>query len=134
MSGYTDWTIMNALITFNKESKMNDQIETELPVETNNFNFGEAIRCLKGGMRVSRRGWHGQDMFIVLMPELNLPPYNAQDIGPKVNDRTAKWIGEDTPLNCQAYIAMYIPASNKWVPGWLASQLDILAEDWFLVA
>ena len=47
----------------------------------------------------------------------------------KVNDRTAKWIGEDTPLNSLGYFAMFT-ANGEWQPGWLASQSDLLAEDW----
>jgi Protein of unknown function (DUF2829) len=93
------------------------------------MNFGEAIEALKGQKRVARTGWNGKGMFIVLMPPLSLPPYNTQGTERKVNDRTAKWIGEDQPLDCQPYIAMYT-ALKQWQPGWLASQADILAEDW----
>lgn len=96
------------------------------------MNFGQAIEELKAGNRVARGGWNGKGMFIVLMPELQLPPYNTQDTNRKVNDRTAKWIGEDQPLNCRPYIAMYT-ALKEWQPGWLASQADILAEDWSIV-
>ena len=49
-----------------------------------------------------------------------------------MNDRTAKWIGEDAPLDCCPYFAMYT-ADKKWLPGWLASQTDMLADDWFVV-
>lgn len=96
---------------------------------TTNLNFGSAISYLKEQRRVARTGWNGKGMFIVLMPALYLPPYNTQDTFKKVNDRTAKWIGEDQPLDCQPYIAMYT-AQKQWQPGWLASQADILAEDW----
>lgn len=96
------------------------------------MNFGKAIEKLKEGKAVSRDGWNGNEMFIVLMPELSLPPYNTQGTDRKVNDRTAKWIGKDTPLESQAYIAMF-NAQKKWQPGWLASQADILAEDWSVV-
>lgn len=93
------------------------------------MNFGQAIQALKDGKKVCRAGWNGNGMFIVLMPELNLPPYNTQGTDRKVNDRTAKWIGEGTPLESQAYIAMFT-AQKKWQPGWLASQPDMLADDW----
>jgi hypothetical protein len=94
-------------------------------------NFGWAIEQLKAGNAVSRRGWNGKSMFIVLMPALYLPPFNTQDTARKVNDRTAKWIGEDAPLDCQPYIAMY-NATKQWQPGWGASQADMLGEDWEL--
>lgn len=96
------------------------------------MNFGEAIQAMKDGQAVARKGWNGRGMFIVLMPPLYLPPFNTQDTSRKVNDRTAKWIGEDAPLDCQPYFAMHT-AQMKWQPGWLASQADMLSDDWFIV-
>lgn len=93
------------------------------------MTFEEALPHLKNGLRLTRAGWNGSGMFVVLMPELNLPPFNTQGTARKVNDRTAKWIGEDAPLNCQPYIAMYT-ADQKWQPGWVPSQSDIFADDW----
>lgn len=93
------------------------------------FNFSEALHLLKQGFRVQRTGWNGKGMFIALMPGLKLPPYNTQEPGPRVNDRTAKFIGEDTPLDSQPYIAMKT-ATGQWQPGWLCSQADMLADDW----
>jgi hypothetical protein len=94
--------------------------------------FGLAIEALKRGHRVARAGWNGKDMWIAYMDGMELPPYSAQDTNRKVNDRTAKWIGEDTPLITLPYIAMWT-ADKKWLPGWLASQTDMLAEDWMIV-
>lgn len=96
------------------------------------MNFGDAITALKAGHKVARLGWNGKGMWIVLMPPFYLPPFNTQEPGPKVNDRTAKHIGADTPLDCQPYIAMWT-AAKQWQPGWLASQADMLAEDWEIV-
>lgn len=96
------------------------------------MNFGQALEKLKGGDAVARAGWNGKGMFIVLMPALNLPPFNTQGTDRKVNDRTAKWIGKDAPLDCQPYISMY-NAQKQWQPGWLASQADMLADDWEIV-
>lgn len=98
-------------------------------LKTKKMNFGQALEYMKNGQKVCRKGWNGKNMFIVVMPELNLPPYNTQDINRKVNDRTAKWIGEDTPLESQPYIAMFT-AQKKWQPGWLPSQADLFANDW----
>lgn len=93
------------------------------------MNFGQAIESLKQGHKLRRSGWNGKGMFIVYMPELKLPSYNSQTEGAKVNDRTAKFIGYDTPLHSLPYFAMWT-ADQKWLPGWLASQTDMLAEDW----
>jgi hypothetical protein len=93
------------------------------------MDFGYAINALKEGLKVTRKGWNGRNMFIVLMPALALPPFSSQAPGAKVNDRTAKHIGFDTPLDSQPYIAMWT-AKGQWQPGWLASQADMLGDDW----
>lgn len=72
------------------------------------MNFGEAIEALKAGERVWREGWNGKGMWLVLVPGTA----NLQDgTYPHL-----PWIGMKT-------------ADNKFVP-WLASQTDVLAEDW----
>lgn len=93
------------------------------------MNFGQAIQAAKEGKKIQRAGWNGKDMWVALMPALNLPPFSSQEPGAKVNDRTAKHIGNDTPLNSLPYFAMWTAQSN-WQPGWLASQSDMLADDW----
>ena len=93
------------------------------------WDIGWAVKQMRAGFRVRREGWNGKGMWIVLMPELKLPPFNSQEPGAKVNNRTAKYIGYDTPLDSQPYIAMWT-AQGKWQPGWLCSQADLLAEDW----
>lgn len=90
------------------------------------MEFGEAVKALKEGKKVARKGWNGKGMWIALMPALYL------EAG-VVNGRTRKHIGEDVPLDSQPYIAMWT-ALGQWQPGWLASQADILAEDWELVS
>ena len=96
------------------------------------MNFGQAIEQMKLGLKVARDGWNGKDMFVILMPELKLPPHSSQEPGAKVNDRTAKHIGVDTPLDSQPYFAMFT-AQKKWQLGWFASQSDMLADDWSIV-
>lgn len=100
------------------------------------MTFGQALEALKAGQRVARRGWNGKGMWIVLMSGMSLPPFSTQGTERKVNDRTAKWIGEDTPLETLPYIAMWTTNAEgrrAWLPGWLASQSDMLSEDWEIV-
>jgi hypothetical protein len=92
-------------------------------------DIGWAVQQMLRGNKVQRAGWNGKGMFIVYMSALNLPPFNTQGTERKVNDRTAKWIGEDTPLESLPYIAMFT-ADKKWQPGWVCSQSDLLATDW----
>lgn len=94
--------------------------------------FEVAHRYAKEGYAIQRAGWNGPGQFAVMMPALYLPPYNTQGTERKVNDRTAKWIGEDAPLDCQPYYALY-NAQKKWQPGWLPSQGDLFANDWQVI-
>ena len=100
--------------------------------QTDGLTFGLAIEAAKKGKKIARKGWNGKNMFVVVMPALHLPPYSTQGTARKVNDRTAKWIGEDEPLDCQPYFAMY-NAQKQWIPGWVASQSDMLCDDWMIV-
>jgi len=95
-------------------------------------DIGYAVNCLKQGKKLAREGWNGRDVWLVYMAPMSLPAFSAQDTERKVNDRTARFIGEDTPLETLPYIAMWT-ADEKWLPGWLASQSDLLADDWVVV-
>jgi hypothetical protein len=85
------------------------------------MNFGEALVALKQGLKVEREGWNGKGMFIYLVPgstfNVNRPPLLG--IYP-----------EGTPIVYRPHIDMRT-ADGSCVP-WLASQTDILANDWFL--
>lgn len=94
------------------------------------MDFSDALVGLKQGFRLTRDGWATQGLFVVLMPELQLPAFNHQEPGPKVNDRTAKHIGEDTPLNSRPYFALNNTIKGEWQPGWVPSVMDLLARDW----
>ena len=67
-------------------------------------DFGWAVRRLKLGLRVTRPGWNGRNMWL----ELQAPDENSKMTLP--------------------YIYMYT-ATGDLVP-WLASQTDVLADDW----
>jgi len=111
-----------------------------------NVNFGKALEALKTGSRVCRSGWNGKGMFIFLRPadELNvafvvdkvksLPQsvkdYYLQDIIDVNNERIP--VKEDDVVKFTAYICMKA-ADGTIVNGWLASQTDMLAEDWCIL-
>lgn len=111
-------------------SDTTDQLPAMNP--TTGLPFEVALRALKDGRKLQRAGWNGPNQFVVMMPALYLPPYSTQGTERKVNDRTAKWIGDDEPLDCQPYIAIY-NAQKKWQPGWLPSQGDLFANDWQII-
>lgn len=94
------------------------------------MNFQAALAEMKAGFAVARSGWNGKNMFIVMMPGITLAAHSSQDpMIPKVDNRLARWVGEDMEVECNPYLAMYT-ADKKWQPGWLASQTDMLADDW----
>jgi len=86
------------------------------------LTFGQAIEALKIGKKVARTGWNGKGMFLYLVPA---NAYPAQTGAAK-----AYW-GEDALVPYGAYIAMKTAQEN--VVPWLASQTDVLAEDWSVV-
>lgn len=88
------------------------------------MNFGQAIEALKDGKRVARLGWNGKGMWLALMPEMTVPEG-------MVNART-KAHAPTGDLHVGAYIVMWT-ARGVWQPGWLASQADMLADDWMAV-
>ena len=106
------------------------------------YDFSAALDIVKAGRKISRAAWidtFAPTMaeaypFAVIMTPLSLPPFNTQGTDRKVNDRTAKYIGEDRPLLSKAYFAYYTPRSNAWQPGWLPGIADILADDWFTMS
>lgn len=100
--------------------------------ETTGITFGLATEAMKKGFKVARAGWNGKGQWVVMMPALYLPPFNTQEPGAKVNDRTAKHIGKDTPLDSQPYFALF-NTQGKWQPGWVPSTSDCLVDDWNIV-
>jgi hypothetical protein len=92
------------------------------------MNFQWALDQMQAGRPVRRLAWL-RLTFVCLMPELQLPPFSTQGTDRKVNDRTARYIGEDAPLNCRPYFAA-LTRGDAWQPGWLPSTEDVLANDW----
>lgn len=85
------------------------------------MNFGQAIDYLKSGHTVARAGWNGKGMWLAFMPPVVIPEG-------MVNGRTKKFV-PNGDLKVGGYLVMWT-ADGTWQPGWLASQADMLAEDW----
>lgn len=96
---------------------------------TRQHDFAVALEAMRRGHRVTRLSSESCE-FVVLMPALKLPPHSSQEPGARVNDRTARHIGEDTPLDSQPYFASFEAATGRWKPGWSPSAEDLLATDW----
>lgn len=86
------------------------------------MDFGAALRNIKIGHRVARRGWNGRGMFVFLVPGSVF----------KVNrEPLMSILGEGTQVTYHAHVDMKT-ATGEIVP-WLCSQTDMLADDWEIV-
>lgn len=83
------------------------------------MNFGDAIKLVKEGKRVQRSGWNGKNQYIELAT--NISYKNAA--------------GEIVNVNHEAIgnKAIAFVGTSGVQLGWLASQADMLAEDWKIV-
>jgi hypothetical protein len=91
------------------------------------MTFGQAIESLKAGQKVARKGWNGKGMWLVLVPGTPVihpkpdTPYGKAGINEcEILPHIDMWT-----TNAQGRRAM--------LPGWLASQTDMLSEDWEIV-
>lgn len=96
------------------------------------MNFGEAIEALKEGKKVARKGWNGKGMFIYMQEGSSVDFY---DLKPELQEKlenSACVSGRDGLVHICPHIDMKA-ADGSLVIGWLASQTDMLAEDWCIV-
>jgi len=88
--------------------------------QTDHMNFGLAIEAVKKGLRVARAGWNGKDMYVFLVESVefttmaDMSEFGDQDV--EVSD-----------------LLVLRTAQKTLQPGWLATQSDILADDWYIV-
>lgn len=85
------------------------------------MNFGDAITQLKAGQRVQRAGWNGKNMFLIYVD-------GTKDAKLKEGTPYEKALNSNI-VTINPHIDMYT-ATGEFQPGWLASQTDMLAEDW----
>lgn len=93
------------------------------------LDFAEALRYVKAGFRASRAGWNGKGMWIYLSKgsydnQEPVFPVRIEGIDGHLFEQGDTGTATRLPnLNMQA-------ATGSTVTGWLASQTDLLAEDW----
>ena len=114
VAGYTGYISWSPAAVFNQSF-----------VPGQGMDFGTALLALKQGYKVARKGWNGKGMWLILVPGQKAvqlkegTPYHAA-LGP-VETEILPHIDMWT-TNAEGRRAM--------LPGWLASQSDMLAEDW----
>lgn len=86
--------------------------------KTTGMSFGLAVEAVKKGKKIARAGWNGKGMFLIY-------------IFPYINDQYIIIEKSGIVGTLAPYLAMKT-ADNQLVP-WLASQTDILADDWCIL-
>ena len=99
--------------------------------------FEDALKGIKKGFKFAREGWNGNGMWIVLVSPV--APEHTEAFGItnpsgfhsfiNYSDGEVEMVGEKGFYATLPFIAMKT-ADEKIVP-WLASQTDLLAEDWY---
>lgn len=92
------------------------------------MNFGQAIDALKAGQKVARSGWNGKGMWLILVP--GQPQVQLREGTPY-----AVALGVES-CEILPHIDMWtVNAAGRraMLSGWLASQSDMLADDWEVV-
>jgi hypothetical protein len=83
------------------------------------LDFASAIRALKRGKRVARKGWNGKGQFVELATSISYKAPNGEVVNAE-HDAIGK-------------AALAFVGTSGVQMGWLASQADMLAEDWYVV-
>ena len=81
------------------------------------FNFSSALSFLKEGKKVARTGWNGENMYLEYVDPYDNKLFEIRE--KEIQGTLYPWIGMQT-------------AQNTFIP-WLASQSDLLSDDWVLV-
>ena len=86
------------------------------------FDFGEALRLLKQGKKVARKGWNGKGQFVYYIPA---------DRYPAKTDAAKSVMDKDGKVSYRAYLALKTAQGD--IATWVPSISDCLAEDWEVV-
>lgn len=125
LSGYTGYVSWSPKEQFDKAYR-----------ETSGLSFGMAVEALKKGARIARSGWNGKGMWL----SLSCNPGGDSAAGRREIAFENFWSNNNSEFARQnGGSAVVLPcitmktADNAILMGWLASQTDILADDWAIV-
>ena len=113
-----------------KKSSKASSFTSGIKTANKSMTFGQAVEALKQGKKVSRRGWNGKGMYLWLLPECVVKKEWCRD------ERLIECMGEADEILCLGSTRMFTHDSTgrkAVLTGWLASQSDILSEDWYIV-
>lgn len=86
---------------------------------TDAMNFGLAIEAAKRGAKIARRGWNGKGQYVELASAISYVTLGGETVNAEheaIGNRAFAFVG-----------------SSGVQMGWLASQADMLADDWHIV-
>jgi hypothetical protein len=98
----------------------------------NKLNFGQAIEALKQGKRVAREGWNGKGMWLFMQIGNTVPKAFIPNFTSLPNNVKEELASIDADVVFNPSITM-LTATGQLQPGWLASQTDMLSEDWCIL-
>lgn len=102
------------------ESWSPKEVFEEAYYPTDGMNFGLALEAAKMDKRITRRGWNGKDMYVFLA-----------DVGELHADADLSEF-EDRDVEVSELLVLRT-AQGTLQPGWLATQSDMLADDWYIL-
>lgn len=109
--GYTSWSPKDVFEAAYRDIEGDNQ----------KLNFCDAVHMLKLGKKVARAGWNGKGMWLALI---------AGDLW-GIGGKAPYDVPHGDHISHAPFIGMRT-ADAKFVP-WLASQTDVLAEDWQVI-
>ena len=95
------------------------------------MSFGHAIEAMKSGCKVARAGWNGKGMWVALTPGSSFDSINTKK-GHAARHRANEFEEGGCVIHLLPHIDMRA-ADGSMVVGWLASQTDMLSDDWCIV-
>lgn len=109
---------MPAAVEVIKEQPWENEDDT-CPHPTDGMNFGLALEAAKMGKKIARKGWNGKGQYVEIGTDF---AYRTLD------DNGVLVAHEDIGTNALVFVG----TRGRQV-GWLASQADMLADDWYIV-
>ena len=91
------------------------------------MDFSDALREVKAGNKIARKGWNGKGMFLWLKPAAVVKAEFCKE--QFLKELAEQNGGEISELGT---ICMYT-AKKEVLTGWLASQTDMLSDDWYVI-
>lgn len=114
-NGYISWSAANVFV--------------EAYRSTDGLTFGAAIEALKAGHKVARAGWNGKGMFLYYVASSTVDKFNLRN---EAKDALEDVEFEQGIVRISGHIDMKA-ADGSVIIGWLASQTDMLADDWTII-